>query len=178
MVPQLLIGHANSFDVGCAAWYLTSMAHHYATIRWALSAGEDFIKGRYSRGHSWEFDGGIVVPGSSSPHVVALPRSVEAAVDPEEAFVAALSSCHMLSFLYIAAKRKWVVASYEDAAVGTLAKNDAGRLAITEVVLRPRIRFQGPAPSAEELNTMHDLAHHECFIANSVKTDVRVASAD
>ncbi len=154
------------------------MAQHYATIHWTRSDEGDFKKGQYTRAHTWTFDGGIVVPASSSPHVVPLPRSIEAAVDPEEAFVAALSSCHMLSFLYIAAKHNFVVEAYEDIAVGTLAKNEARRSAITEVVLRPRIRFSGTQPSAQALSDMHELAHHECFIANSVKTVVRVESPE
>lgn len=165
------------------------MAHHYATIRWTRDPHDatPFSKGRYRRAHTWTFDGGITVDASSSPHVIPVPMSLEAAIDPEEAFVAALSSCHMLSFLYIAAKAQFVVDAYEDDAVGTLAKLEArgsepgqdkqqARYAITEVVLRPRIRFVGNAPSPKELEALHARAHHECFIANSVTTNIRVES--
>lgn len=128
---------------------------------------------KYSRGHTWRFDGGVAVAASASPHVVRLPYSVEAAVDPEEAFVAAVSSCHMLEFLYLAAKAGFVVDSYSDEAAGKLAKNAEGRESITEVVLRPKTVFVGKTPSAEALRELHDRAHHGCYIANSVKTDIR-----
>lgn len=149
------------------------MAEHTAVVQWSRD-GAVFTDSRYSRGHRWKFDGGIEVPASSSPHVVRLPFSVEAAVDPEEALVASLSSCHMLSFLYIAAKRGFVIDSYRDEAVGVLEKNDAGRLAITRVTLRPDVRFGGERrPTADELADMHHAAHDECFISQSVKSDVR-----
>jgi organic hydroperoxide reductase OsmC/OhrA len=116
----------------------------------------------------------VEVPASSSPHVVPLPLSVEAAVDPEEAFVASLSSCHMLVFLSLAAKRGFVVDSYRDEAVGVLAKDSAGKLAMTRVTLRPEIQFSGDKrPTAEELAAMHHDSHDQCFIASSVKTEVR-----
>ena len=135
-----------------------------------------FTDNRYSRAHTWRFDGGVEVPASSSPHVVPLPMSVAAAVDPEEAFVVSLSSCHMLWFLSLAAGRKWVVESYRDAAVGMLAKNDAGKLVMTVVTLRPEVVFGGDRqPSAIEIEALHHRAHEECFLANSVKTDVRCA---
>jgi len=133
-----------------------------------------FTDNRYSRGHTWRFDGGVDVPASSSPLSVRVPLSVEAAVDPEEAFVASLSSCHMLWFLSIAAKKGFRVDDYADEAVGVLAKNAAGKLAMTRVTLRPRVRFSGDKrPSAEELSKLHHEAHEECFIANSVTADVR-----
>jgi organic hydroperoxide reductase OsmC/OhrA len=116
----------------------------------------------------------VEVPASSSPHVVPLPLSVAAAVDPEEAFVASLSSCHMLSFLWIAAKRKFIVESYRDEAAGVLEKNSDGKMAITVVTLRPAVLFTGErVPTREELRAMHDESHEMCFIASSVKTDVR-----
>lgn len=148
------------------------MAEFTATILW--SRGEvAFTDGRYSRGHTWRFDGGVDVPASSSPHSVPLPHSVAAAVDPEEAFVAALSSCHMLWFLAIAAKRGLVVESYRDEATGVLGKDDANKLAMTRVTLRPAVRFAGgQRPSRIELGELHHEAHEQCFIARSVKAEV------
>jgi organic hydroperoxide reductase OsmC/OhrA len=146
---------------------------HTATIEW--SRGEAaFVDQKYPRAHRWRFDGGAVVAGSSSPHVVPEPQSDATAVDPEEAFVAALASCHMLWFLSIAATRGFVVDAYADDATGTMARVAKGRLAITEVVLRPRVRFHGAAPDAATHEAMHHEAHDACFIANSVKSDVRV----
>jgi organic hydroperoxide reductase OsmC/OhrA len=152
------------------------MAHEYtATISWTRN-GEAFSDNRYSRGHLWSFDGGIQVPGSSSPSVVPLPLSREDAVDPEEAFVAALSSCHMLTFLSIAAKKRFVVDRYEDRAVGVMAKNQNGKLFVSKVTLDPMIEFSGEKrPTPEQIADMHHLAHQECFIANSVLTEVVVA---
>lgn len=143
-----------------------------AKISWQRD-GAVFTDNKYSRAHEWRFDGGAVVRASSSPHVVRVPMSDASAVDPEEAFVASLSSCHMLWFLSLAANRGWVIDAYHDDAVGTMAKNAAGKLAMTEVVLRPRVAFANPPPSAEALSELHHRAHEECFIATSVKTDVR-----
>ena len=149
------------------------MGEYRATIEWSRN-GAVFTDNRYSRGHRWRFDGGVEVPASSSPRVVPLPLSVEAAVDPEEAFVASLSSCHMLSFLYLAAKRGLKVESYRDEAVGVLAKNASGRLVMTRVTLRPEVDFDpGHRPTDEILMEIHHQAHEECFIAGSVKTEVR-----
>jgi len=144
-----------------------------ATVEWSRN-GADFVDLDYSRAHQWRFDGGVAVPGSSSPHVVPPPLSDPHAVDPEEAFVAALSSCHMLWFLAIAAKRGFVVEHYVDQAAGVMARLEARKLAMTEVTLRPHVSFSGKAPSAEEHESMHHQAHEACYIANSVKTDVRV----
>ncbi len=149
------------------------MAECVATIRWRRD-GAVFTDNRYSRAHRWQFDGGIEVIASSAPSVVPIPMSLAAAVDPEEAFVASLSSCHMLWFLSIAAKRRFVVDEYKDEAVGTLAKNADGKLAITAVGLRPHVSFFGErTPSRSEIDAMHHQAHEECFIANSVKTEIR-----
>src|SRR5262245_21289503 len=149
------------------------MAEYKAVVVWSRD-GATFTDNRYSRGHRWLFDGGVEVPASSSPHVVPLPMSVTAAVDPEEAFVASLSSCHMLWFLSIAAKRRFVVESYRDEAIGMLAKDAAGKQAMTQVTLRPKVDVGGDKrPAADELTAMHHEAHERCFIANSVKTDVR-----
>jgi organic hydroperoxide reductase OsmC/OhrA len=155
------------------------MAHEYrATVKWRRDADVTFTDQRYSRGHSWSFDGGITVPGSSSPHSVRLPYSVEAAVDPEEALVAALSSCHMLTFLYVAAKQGYVVDAYADDAVGVMTKNEHGKLWVSKVTLHPAITFSGDKrPSASELDALHHLAHEECYIANSVKSEVVVQGA-
>lgn len=151
------------------------MAHEYhATVKWSRN-GAVFSDNRYSRGHTWSFDGGIEVPASSSPHSVRLPYSVAEAVDPEEAFVAAISSCHMLTFLYVAATRKYVIDSYEDDALGVMTKNEHGKLYVSHVTLRPRIVFVGDKqPNTQELDAMHHLAHEECYIANSVKTSIEV----
>ncbi len=153
------------------------MAHEYrATIRWMRGEGETFSDNRYSRGHAWMFDGGIEVPASASPSVVPLPLSREDAVDPEEAFVAAISSCHMLTFLSIAAKKRLVVDRYEDRALGIMTKNENGKLFVSKVTLDPVIKFSGDKmPTPEQIADMHHLAHKECFIANSVLTDVVVA---
>ena len=149
------------------------MAKYTSVVVWSRE-GAVFTDNRYSRGHRWLFDGGVEVPASSSPHVVPLPLSVAAAVDPEEAFVASLSSCHMLWFLSIAAKRGLVVESYRDEAVGVMGKDASGKLAMTRVTLRPEVRFGGDShPAADELIAMHHEAHEQCFIASSVKTDVR-----
>jgi organic hydroperoxide reductase OsmC/OhrA len=151
------------------------MAEHFyrATVAWRRGEGE-FPKGRYSRGHSWRFDGGIEVPASASPLVVPKPFAVEAAVDPEEAFVASLSACHMLTFLDLARRAGFVIDAYEDEAEGVMERNAAGKLWISRVRLRPRITWSGKEPSQEELDRLHHSAHEECFIANSVKTDVSV----
>jgi organic hydroperoxide reductase OsmC/OhrA len=149
------------------------MSEYTATITWDRG-GAAFTDNRYSRAHRWIFDGGIEVPASASPHVVPLPMSVAEAIDPEEAFVASLCSCHMLSFLYIVARRGFVVESYRDGAVGILEKNSAGKLAMTRVTLRPRVTFGAERrPAKDELIAMHHDAHEQCFIASSVKTDVR-----
>ena len=149
------------------------MSDYFATVSWKRESDAAFTDKKYSRGHEWKFDGGLTIPGSSSPLSVPVPYSVAAAVDPEEAFVASLSSCHMLWFLSIAAKRGFVVDSYTDAAVGTMGKNAEGKTAMIRVVLKPEIRFgAGRLPSPADLDAMHHEAHEECFVANSVKTQV------
>ena len=150
------------------------MATYTATIRWNRTASEAFTDGRYSRVHSWTFDGGAVVAASSSPHVVPMPFSDPAGVDPEEAFVASLSSCHMLFFLDFARRAGLVVEGYEDVAEGVMAKRDDGRMAMTVVTLRPRISWGGEAPDAVALAGLHHQAHEACFIANSVTSEVRI----
>lgn len=148
------------------------MAEYVATVRWSRGDAR-FIDNRYSRIHEWEFDGGATISASASPLVVPTPLSSAAAVDPEEAFVVSLSSCHMLWFLSIAAGQGFVVDSYEDKAVGRMAKNEAGKLVFDRVTLRPDIRFSGPVvPDVETIAGMHRRAHEECFIANSVRTAV------
>jgi organic hydroperoxide reductase OsmC/OhrA len=148
------------------------MATYRATISWRRN-GAVFTDNRYSREHSWAFDGGTEIRASASPHVVPLPFSVEDAVDPEEAFVASLSSCHMLWFLSLAAKAGFAVDRYSDVAEGVMAKNAEGKLAMTKVTLRPDVTFAGERlPSESEINALHHKAHDECFIANSVRTEV------
>ncbi|WP_210473480.1 OsmC family protein [Vibrio crassostreae] len=155
------------------------MSEYGAIIRWQKSEDEAFSDNQYSRGHKWEFDGGVIVPASSSPHVVPLPLSVEENVDPEEAFIAALSSCHMLTFLGIAAKQKYVIASYVDDAIGVLEEDESGRSSVTTVTLRPKIVFIGSkVPTSAQLDKLHHLAHKNCFIANSVKTEIKVEMRD
>ncbi len=149
------------------------MAKYVASVRWTLKDGEDFAKGRYSRGHTVSFDGGIEVPASASPHVVG-KWAVEAAVDPEEMFVASLSNCHMLTFLHKARLAGFVAVAYADDAEGVMAEIAPGRMAVTRVWLRPKITWQGAAPTAAELDHLHHEAHEDCFIANSVKTEVVV----
>jgi organic hydroperoxide reductase OsmC/OhrA len=148
------------------------MTQCVATVAWSRN-GAAFTDNKYSRVHQWRFDGGAVVPASSSPHLVRLPMSDPTAVDPEEAFVASLSSCHMLWFLSLAAGQGFVVENYEDQAVGVLTKNEAGKLAMTTVTLRPHVRFADSAPSVEQFAQLHHRAHEECFIATSVKTEVQ-----
>ncbi len=144
-------------------------------ISWEKDLAEAFVDNKYSRAHTWTFDGGIELSASSSPHVIPLPMSVESAVDPEEAFVASLSSCHMLWFLSIAAGKKYIVESYEDNAEGILGKDEEGKLAMTKVTLKPEVNFGGNAvPSREQVEELHHLAHEKCFIANSVKTKINI----
>ncbi len=149
------------------------MSEYFAKVAWSRQESENFVDNQYSRGHEWTFDGGVVVPASSSAHIVPLPFSVETNVDPEEAFVASLSSCHMLFFLSIAAKHKFVIDDYTDNAVGTMSKDESGKVAMTQVLLRPKVLFSGDRqPSLTLLEKMHHQSHQQCFIANSVKTEV------
>jgi organic hydroperoxide reductase OsmC/OhrA len=150
---------------------------YHASVHWERGAAI-FTDNRYSRGHTWGFDAGLTVPASSSPHVVRVPYSVEAAVDPEEALVAAISSCHMLWFLSLAAGAGLCVDDYRDDAVGVMGKNAAGKVALLSVKLRPRIAFSGAKrPSAAQIDSLHHRAHEECFIANSVTAEITVEAA-
>ena len=149
--------------------------HTYeARVSWTRGASEKFTDNRYSRAHQWAFDSGITVRASSSPSVVPLPLSVADAVDPEEALVASTSSCHMLYFLFFAAKRGFVVESYVDNAAGVLEKNAAGKMSMSRITLRPSIAFGGASPSPADLDALHHAAHEECFIANSLKSEIVV----
>jgi organic hydroperoxide reductase OsmC/OhrA len=149
------------------------MSRYTATVDWTRGDAP-FADNRYSRGHWWRFDGGVEVPASASPHNVPLPMSVAAAVDPEEAFVASLASCHMLWFLSLAASRGWVVDRYRDEAVGEMGTNAEGRVAMLTVTLYPEVGFAGDRlPTAADQQALHHDAHDRCFIANSVKTEVR-----
>jgi organic hydroperoxide reductase OsmC/OhrA len=151
------------------------MSEHTASLEWQARPGEGFTDNHYSRRHALRFDGGAVVPGSSAPSSVPLPWSDAAAVDPEEMFVAALASCHMLWFLSLAARAGFTVERYADDAVGTLARDARGRMSMTVVTLRPRVAFGGARlPAEDELAALHHQAHEHCYIANSVSTDVRV----
>ncbi|MFN9789448.1 MAG: OsmC family protein [Pirellulaceae bacterium] len=147
-----------------------------ATVIWTRQ-GAPFLDLKYSRSHQWMFDGGIVVPASSSPQIVPIPMSAEHAVDPEEALIASLSSCHMLWFLSIAATRGFLVNQYRDKAIGSMGTDQRGRRFMERVVLRPVIQWESDAPSEAEVEEMHQQAHHECFIANSVRTEVLIDAA-
>ena len=150
------------------------MSEYKATIRWKCSSAE-FLKGKYSREHTWTFDGGIIVPASPSPSSVPVPFSNPACVDPEEAFVASLSSCHMLTFLYLAYKAGFQVDSYEDEAIGTMTKNERGVPWVSSIVLRPRIVYSGSkVPTVADEEHLHHASHEQCYIANSIKTIVTV----
>lgn len=150
------------------------MITYTATVRWTRDPRTDFTKGQYSRAHEWAFDGGAVVPASASPDNVPPGTADEAGVDPEEAFIASISSCHMLFFLDYARRDGFVVDSYVDEAIGIMEKDDGGKIAVTKVTLRPRIVFSGGQPTAEQIDRLHHRSHEDCFIANSVKTEIRV----
>jgi organic hydroperoxide reductase OsmC/OhrA len=150
------------------------MSDYRAQIRWQLQ-GENFSKGRFSREHTWTFDGGVTVPASASPSVVPAPYSSATAVDPEEAFVASVASCHMLTFLYLASRAKFQVERYEDEAVGVMTKNERGIPWVSTVTLHPQVVYGGeqqPTPADEA--RLHHEAHEQCYIANSIKTEVIV----
>ena len=151
------------------------MSEHKAIISWKRTT-PDFLKGKYSREHTWTFDGGITVPASSSPSAVPVPYSNPAHVDPEEAFVASVSSCHMLTYLYLAYRQGFQVDSYHDEAVGVMTKNEKGMLWVSAVTLHPQITYSGDKlPSSADEEELHHGAHEQCFIANSIKTEVTVA---
>jgi organic hydroperoxide reductase OsmC/OhrA len=152
--------------------------HYTATINWSKLPTENFTDSKYSRVHQWKFDGGMQFNASSSPHIVPVPLSDPAFIDPEEAFVASIASCHMLFFLSFCAKRKYIVACYEDSAEGILDKADDGRMQMTSVTLHPVVTFEGDQPSDDTITLLHDLAHNNCFIANSIKTEIRISHKD
>jgi organic hydroperoxide reductase OsmC/OhrA len=152
------------------------MSTYTATVRWTRDRSTDFTKGQYSRAHSWEFDGGVTVPASPSPHIVAAPWNNPNAVDPEEAFVASLSSCHMLFFVDFARRAGFVVDEYVDETEGVLEKRADGKMWMSRVTLRPRVTWGGSRPDEAAIADLHHRAHDACFIANSVTTDVRVES--
>ena len=152
------------------------MARYRATCDWSLgeTPAEDFLKGRYARGHVVDFEDGPAIRGTASAHVVGNRWAEPGAADPEQMLVAALSACHMLSFLHVAREAGFVVARYRDAAEGVMEKTPEGRIAVTRVALRPAIDYAGRVPSSEEAERLHHAAHEACYIANSVKTDVVV----
>lgn len=150
------------------------MSHHHATLHWHRDTGE-FLQGRYSRRHTWTFDGGTTVAASPSPSVVPAPFSDPSCVDPEEAFVASVASCHMLTFLFLASRKGFVVDDYRDSAVGTMTRNEKGVPWVSEIRLRPAIAYgAGKRPTADEERDLHHRAHEQCFIANSIRTEVRI----
>jgi len=153
------------------------MSAHSATIEWTRS-GDRFTDNRYHRAHVWRFDGGLTVPASSSPHVVPAPWSNATHVDPEEAFVAALSSCHLLWFLSLAAAAGYTVDRYTDSTTGQLTEDAEGKNWLSEVEMRPRVEFTGPkSPSEAEVAALHHSAHEECFLARSVRTRITIAGS-
>jgi organic hydroperoxide reductase OsmC/OhrA len=150
------------------------MSEHAATIRWERGDAA-FSGGKFSRVHSWSFDGGVTVEAAASPSVVPAVYNSETAVDPEEAFVASIASCHMLTFLFYAARGGFIVDRYEDNAVGVMTKNEQGIPWVSTVTLRPRITFSGDKrPTADDESHLHHEAHDQCFIANSVKSEIKV----
>lgn len=150
------------------------MHEYQAQIHWQRDA-QPFTDNRYSRAHAWQFDGGLTVPASSSPLSVPLPMSVAANVDPEEALVAAASSCHMLFFLWLACKKGFTVDAYTDHAVGIMDKNELGKMAITRITLRPQIVFSGERqPDAQQLAQLHHQSHEDCYIANSLRAEILI----
>jgi organic hydroperoxide reductase OsmC/OhrA len=153
------------------------MSTYTSIIRWSGTGEGDFVKGQYSRAHEWAFDGGAVVPASASPHIVPAPWSNPKGVDPEEAFVASLSSCHMLFFLDFARRQGFVIDGYVDEAEGVLDKRGDGKIAMTRVTLRPRVTWGGNLPEEAAIADLHHRAHEACFIANSVTTEVTVEPA-
>ncbi|HEV2393959.1 MAG TPA: OsmC family protein [Verrucomicrobiae bacterium] len=153
------------------------MSEHKAMISWKRTS-PDFLKGKYSREHTWSFDGGLTVPASAAPAVVPAPYSNPAHVDPEEAFVAAVSSCHMLTFLYLASRRGFQVDSYKDEAIGAMAKNEKGTPWVSLIKLNPIIAYGGEKmPAPEDERRLHHLAHEQCYISNSIKTEVLFGEA-
>jgi len=154
-----------------------TMSEHRARVTWE-QAGGPFAKRQYSRAHRWSFDGGVTVPAAASPSAVPAQFTDPSAVDPEEAYVAAISSCHLLSFLPLAALAGFEVLRYEDDAVGRMTKNESGKLWVSEIDLHPRITWaEGKAPDAEQEADLHHRAHDECYIANSVRTEIRVLAS-
>ena len=150
------------------------MATYRAAADWALDEGADFVNGRYSRGHSVVFGNGFEADGTASPHVVGNKWSVPGAVDPEEMLVGAINTCHMLSFLHIAREAGFLITRYRDEAVGVMEKNTEGEMWVSQVTLHPEITYEGRKPTPAERDEMHHKAHHICFIANSVKTEIVV----
>jgi organic hydroperoxide reductase OsmC/OhrA len=148
------------------------MSTYTATVTWTRPPGAPFKDMKFSRAHEWRFDGGTVVPASAAPKVVPPPMSRADAVDPEEGFIASLSSCHMLFFLFFAARGGFVVDRYEDEAVGELGKNPKGVMAMTKVTLRPKISWADKVPTAAELDALHHKAHEGCYIASSVSSEI------
>ena len=153
------------------------MAVYTATVRWERG-GQKFSDGKFSRGHVWEFDGGASIAASASPHLVRLPYSVAENVDPEEAFVASASSCHMLFFLFLAQKAGFVVENYRDDAEGIMGQNEEGRMAMTRIRLNPKVQYAGSAPDPAAEAALHHKAHEACFISNSVKTRIETLLGD
>ena len=154
------------------------MSTYTAKISWRSDSPETFTRNRYTRGHTWSFDGGIEVPASSSPHAVRVPFSVEAAVDPEEGLVASVSSCHMLTFLWVAAKKGFRIDSYEDDAVGEMTEGLLGKQWVSKITLDPKIEWSGDTrPTAEEIAEMHHEAHEGCYIANSIKSEIVIKNS-
>jgi organic hydroperoxide reductase OsmC/OhrA len=153
------------------------MSEHTARIAWKHSRG-DFLKGKYSREHTWSFDGGLTIPASPALSSVPVPWSNPAHIDPEEAFVASIASCHMLTFLYVAYRAGIEVTAYEDSATGVMTRGENGVPWVSSVQLRPRISYAGARPPADVEQHLHHEAHEQCFISNSVKTQITVVPSE
>jgi organic hydroperoxide reductase OsmC/OhrA len=167
----------NRIVFGAGVIRTEGMGEYVAVVRWERSGeAADFFKGKYSREHSWKFDGGATVAASPSPQVVRPPFSNPANVDPEEAFVASISSCHFLTFVWLASREGFLVESYEDRAIGKMAKNEKGAEWMSEVTLNVNVVYGGDKkPAHEDEGRLHHAAHAQCYIANSVKTRIVVA---
>lgn len=154
------------------------MSEHIATIKWQRNQAK-FTDNKYSREHLWQFDGGTKIPASSSPQVVPVPHSNPNYIDPEEAFIASIASCHMLWFLAIAANQEFTIESYLDRAVGLMSQNKDGKLAMTQITLSPTIVFSADnLPTTKQVEKMHQEAHQNCFLANSIKTEIIIPNSE
>ncbi len=145
------------------------------SIIWHKGKEEIFLDGQYKRTHQWIMKGGMILNASASPEIVPIPMSDPALIDPEEAFLSSVSSCHMLFFLSIAARKKLVIDSYQDTPIAIMGKNENGKMAVQSITLQPKVVFgEGKAPNEKTLNRIHQIAHANCFLANSINTKITI----